>query len=254
MHAAPDLLPWQWALLGLGAFLIGFSKTGIAGIGALSIAIFANIISAKASTGAILPLLVAADIAAVLSYRRHARWLHLVRLLTWAVPGIFIGYFSMKHINDIQTQRLIGAILLVVVTMHIWRQRKIRRDGERVDEQVPHTLWFAATMGLLAGFTTMVANAAGPIVVLYLLAMRLPKMEFLGTCAWYFFLLNTFKIPFSHSLGLIHFDSLRLDLALLPFVLLGALGGRIIIPYVNQRLFEWLAIFFTVISAIRLLV
>ena len=247
------LCTWQWALLALGAMLVGFSKTGIGGVGVLGVAIFALILPAKESTGFILPLLVIADITAVLSYRRHAQWSHLPHLFTWAVPGILIGYFAMDHMNNSQTKGVIGGILLLGIGLHFWRQNKLRRDGKHADEAVPHSFWFVVTSGMLAGFATMTANAAGGIVILYLIAMRLPKMEFLGTCAWYFFIMNTFKLPLSHRLGLINAQSLWLDLALIPFVLLGALGGRLAIPRINQRLFEQLAISLTMLSAIYLL-
>lgn len=247
-----DLTSWQWAWLGLGSLLIGFSKTGIAGIGALAIAIFAIVLGPLASTGQILPLLVAADIVAVLAYRQHGNWVRLLRLLSFAVPGVIAGWVMMQHMNNTHMKHVIGSVLLTVVTLHVWRRRTLAA-GRKEEDLAPHSLWFAAATGLLAGVVTMLANAAGAIVVLYLLAMRTPKMEFLGTCAWYFFLLNLFKVPFSWGLGLIHFGSLRLDLILVPWVLLGAIAGRLLISRINQGLFEWVALSCTVFSALYLL-
>jgi len=242
-----ELLPWQWGLVVLGALLIGVSKTGIAGLGVLAVAIYANILPARQSTGIILPMLICADVVAVAAYRRHAVWGHLWALFPWVAVGIVTGYFTMGHINDAQVRRSIGAILLVMVALHFWRRQ---RAG---NEPVPHTLWFSALTGVLAGFTTMLANAAGPIMILYMLAVGLPKMEFLGTGAWYFLIINTFKVPFSYRLHLITPASLEFNALLLPAVIAGALLGRLVVKRINQAWFETLALVLTLVAGVRLL-
>lgn len=250
-----QLESWQWLVAILGALLIGLSKTGVAGIGVLAVGLFALIFPAKNATGIVLPILIAADIVAVLAFRRHAVWSHLWRLMPWAAAGIIIGYFAMDHINNQQVAWLVGAILIVMVVLHFWRQNKAsKKTTEEIEaEEVPNSIWFAASVGLMAGFTTMIANAAGPIMILFLLAMRLPKMEFIGTGAWYFLILNCFKVPFGFDLGIINMESLIFDLKLAPFAMAGALFGRSIIRFINQKLFENLALAFTVIAAIKLL-
>ena len=242
---------WQWATLVLGAFLIGLSKTGIVGIGPFAIALFALVLPARESVGIVLLILISADVVAVIAYRQHVIWSHLIRLFPWAALGILLGFLAVGRISDAYLARLIGLILVVLVVIHWWRQQQARRNAEA--QYVPSSPWFAPSVGIAAGFTTMVANAAGPIMQLYLLAMRLPKMEFLGTAAWYFFLLNCFKVPFSYGLGLITPASLGIDLRLAPVAMIGALSGRAIIPYINQSLFEMLALVFTMLAALRLL-
>jgi len=242
-----ELLPWQWGLVVLGALLIGVSKTGIAGLGVLAVAIYANILPARQSTGIILPMLICADVVAVAAYRRHAVWGHLWPLFPWVVVGVVTGYFTMGHINDAQVRRGIGAILLVMVVLHFWRRQ---RAG---NEPVPHTLWFSALTGVLAGFTTMLANAAGPVMILYMLAVGLPKMEFLGTGAWYFLIVNLFKVPFSFQLGLITPGTLQFNAMLLPVVIAGALLGRLVVKHINQAWFETLALALTLVASARLL-
>ncbi|MFM7581910.1 MAG: TSUP family transporter, partial [Caldilinea sp.] len=97
-------------------------------------------------------------------------------------------------------------------------------------------------------------NAAGPIMVIYLLSMRLPKYVFMGTTAWYFFVINLFKVPFSYGLGLINADSAPISLLLIPAAVAGALTGRVLIRWIDQQLFELLAFGMTLIAGIRLLV
>jgi len=246
--------PAQWAALIFAAFFVGLSKTGIPGVGIFAVGLFATVIPARQSAGLILPLLIVADMVAVYAYWRDARWPQLLRLFPWAIFGIIIGWLAMDHINDKQTARLIGAILVAMAAMQIHRSWKKRRTALATDDsETPHGHVYTASMGSLAGFTTMVANAAGPIMNLYLIAMRMPKMAFMGTAAWYFFLLNSFKVPFSINLGLINRDSFGLNMKLIPAVLVGAIFGRLLLPYINQRLFESIALGFALFAGIRLL-
>lgn len=242
------LAAWQWTLLGCGAFFTGLSKTGIAGLGILSVACFANALPARESTGALLPLLLCADLFGVGFYRKHASWAHLWRLFPWVVLGVAAGSVALGRVNDGQVQRLIGIILLGMVGLHYWQRR---RGGENAPAAL-HRWWFGALIGLLAGFTTMMANAAGPVMVLYLLAAGLPKMVFVGTAAWFFMLVNALKVPFSLYLNLINLPSLRLDAILLAAMVPGALLGPVLLRRLNQRAFETMVIVLTVAAALRL--
>ncbi|HNP88237.1 MAG TPA: sulfite exporter TauE/SafE family protein, partial [Kouleothrix sp.] len=175
---------WQWALGALGAFLVGLSKTGIPGLGILNVAIFALVFPARESVGLVLVILICGDLVAVASYRRDASWPHLFRLFPWAAAGVVLGYIALGRVNDLQMRRMIGLILLALVVFQYVRSRHPRKPDD-----VPPA-WLAPLTGITAGFTTMVANAAGPVMVLYLLAMRLPKILFVGTAAWYFLVIN----------------------------------------------------------------
>src|SRR5579859_46075 len=225
---------WQWSLLALGAFFTGLSKTGISGVAVLTVALFANALPARESTGALLPLLLCGDAFGVAFFRKHASWPHLWKLCPWVAVGVGVGYLALDHISNLQVQRMIGAILLAMVGLSLWRQLR----GEQANSAVPHTWWFAAITGLVAGFTTMVANAAGPVMILYFLAIGLPKLVFVGTGAWFFMLVNAFKVPFSAHLGLITWRSLVMDGILIVPMIPGALLGPVILRRLNQRAFE----------------
>jgi uncharacterized membrane protein YfcA len=235
--------------LGLGAFCTGLSKTGIAGLGILTVGLFAMALPARASTGALLPLLLCADCFGVAIFRKHASWPHLWKLFPWVILGVIGGYFALDRISDAYVQRLLGVILLVMLAVHVWRQRQ----ADRLPSLLPHTWWFGALTGVLAGFTTMVANAAGPVMVLYLLAIGLPKLAFIGTAAWFFMLVNAFKVPFSVNLGLINSSSLLVDSVLLIPMVPGALLGPVILRRINQNAFEVMVLVLTVAAAVRLL-
>jgi uncharacterized membrane protein YfcA len=247
------LEPWQWAVAALGAYLVGVSKTGIAGLGVFAVALFASVLPARESVGIVLVVLLAADLVAVTAYRNDVSWAHLVRLFPWAAVGILIGFLIMGRIDALTTQRLIGVILVVLTIFQFIRQRMT--SGQALEQAMaskPHPA-AAAVTGIGAGITTMIANAGGPIMVLYLLAMRLPKLLFMGTSAWFFFVLNVFKVPFNVQLGLINAESLRISLPLAPFAILGALSGRLLIHRIDQKLFELLALVLTLLAGLRLL-
>lgn len=248
-----DMALWQWGALVFGAGLIGLSKTGIAGVSILFVALFALVLPAKQSVGVVLPLLICGDVVALLLYRRHARWVHLFRLFPLAAVGVVAGYLTMEQAGDVTIARIIGVILLGLCSYQLWRRYRASSGVEPEPDPRRLPAWYPGFMGALAGFTTMVSNAAGPIMILYLLSMKLPKKEFLGTGAVFFLCLNLFKVPFGVNLGIINFDSLELNLYLLPAVLAGAALGRIIIGRISQSAFENLALFFTAAGALRLL-
>jgi uncharacterized membrane protein YfcA len=227
-----DLSIYGWLLVLTCGLLVGASKTGIPGIGIVVVPLMAMAFPARASVGVLLPMLIFADIFAVTYYHRHAVWWHLVRLIPCALVGIVLGWLVMGYINDQQFRAVIGGIVLLMLIVHFVRTRAMSEG-----ETVPHSFWFAGFMGLLAGFTTMLANAAGPVMIIYLLASRLPKTAFIGTAAWYFFIVNWLKVPFSANLGLINWDSLSINLFTFPLIFAGALAGIFFLKRVPQKIF-----------------
>ncbi|GAA3639039.1 sulfite exporter TauE/SafE family protein [Microbacterium awajiense] len=245
----PELAWYAWAALALASVIIGLSKTAVPGAGTLAVALFAAALPARASTGTILLLLIVADIFAVTMYRRDANWRALLRLAPAVVAGILVGAVFLAFADDLWVKRTIGAILLAVIAITLLR----RRMGAAVSETGPHRV-AAAAYGASSGFTTMVANAAGPVMSMYFLAARFPVKEFLGTAAWFFAIVNIAKVPFSVGIGIITPASLLIDVVLAPGVVIGALVGGWIAGRIDQVLFERLVIGFTILGALYLLV
>lgn len=240
------LQPWEWALAVVAALIVGVSKAGIGGLGMLSVVLFAQIMPAKQATGMVLPLLCFGDIIGATTYRKHAKWPHIWRLFPWTAAGVIIGYLALDRINEHQARWLIGGIILTLVGLHVIRRRL---SGHEAD----HGAWFPPTIGVLAGFTTLVANAAGPLMAVYMLSMRLPKLDFVGTGAVFFLLLNLFKVPFMVDLGLINAASFSINLWLAPAVVVGAWFGRKLVMRIDQRAFENIALALSLIAGLKLL-
>lgn len=247
------LEPWQWAVAVAGAFFAGMSKTGITGLGILCVALLTNALPAKAATGLVLPLLIIGDVYAVATYHQHTSWRHLWRLFPWTALGVLGGALALGHLDDGAVRRLVGAIILGMFTVHLWRRWRAGRPGGDEALAAAAPAWVAAAVGVLAGFTTQVANAAGPVMVLYLLAMRLPKLEFIGTGSVFFLCLNLFKVPFMAGLGLLTPASLAVSALLAPAVLAGALAGRWLVRRLNQQRFEFAVLALTLVAGFRLL-
>jgi uncharacterized membrane protein YfcA len=244
----PELSLLAWIALAVGAVMIGLSKAALPGAGTIAVVLFAAALPAKQSTGTILLLLIVGDALALLLYRRHANVRALLRLIPTVIAGILAGTLFLAFSSDEGVRRTIGILLLIVIGVTLWR-RRARADADAVPGAAA-----AGFYGVMGGFTTMVANAAGPVMSMYFLASRLPVQVFLGTAAWFFAAVNVAKVPFSLSLGLITVPGLLIDLILVPAVVLGALVGRRIAAVISQRLFEHLVIALTILGAVYLLI
>ncbi len=237
-----------WVVVSLCAIMVGITKTGIPGLGILVVPLMAIAIPARQSVGVLLGILILADLFAIVYHRRNARWGHVLRLLPAAFAGIVAGYFGLKVVNDQQLKPIIGGIVLVMLGVNYWWT-----SAKGQDTPVPTQWWITVGLGFLAGVTTMMANAAGPIMIIYLLAMRLPKVEFVGTGAWFFFVINWLKVPFSANLELMTVESVKLNLIMLPFIAAGAAVGILLLKRIPQKTFTAVVQILATAAAIRLL-
>lgn len=242
----PELTLGAWAVLALGAVVVGLSKAALPGAGTLAVVLFAAVLPAKESTGTILMLLIVGDAFALISYRRHADWRTIARMAPAVVVGLAAGAVFLAFASDGLVRVTIGVLLLGVVAVTLWR----RRAGAVRDGGGPLV---AHAYGGVAGFTTMVANAAGPVMSMYFLAARFPVHAFLGTSAWFFAAVNLAKLPFSIGLGLLTPSGALTALVLVPAVIAAAFVGRMFARRVDQRLFDRIVIILTVVGSLFLL-
>jgi uncharacterized membrane protein YfcA len=242
------LTPAGWALAIVAAACLGIAKAGLAGMSFVHVVVFAFLFGARESTGIVLPMLLVGDVCAVWAYHQHARWQYVRRMLLPACVGVVIGALLMRVISDHAFKPVIGWIILVLTALQVLRMHR-----PQWFERVPHSPVFAWSIGLLAGMTTMLANAAGPVIAIYCLALSLPKLEIVGTTAWFFFIINAFKVPFSIGLGLIRSTTLLLNAMLAPMVVAGVLCGRWLVYRLPQRVFDLLLLGFAAVAALRLI-
>jgi uncharacterized membrane protein YfcA len=246
-----------WLFLALGAALVGVAKTSLPGAGILPVAIFAAVLPARISTGVLLVVLIAADVFAVALYRAHADWALLRRLVPSVAVGVVLGSLLLALVSDGTLGRAIGALLVFLVAVGLWNWIRTRTAGDAGTGPVWPTRvspWKSSLYGSLAGTATMAANSAGPIMSLYFLASGLSVRTLLGTSAWFYFVINFVKLPFSLGLGLITTNGFLFSLSLIPAMILGGLLGSVAIKRVNVAVFEVLLMTVTMLAGLLLII
>lgn len=237
----------SWILASAAAFVIGLSKAGIKGIAVINVTFMALAFGAKESTGLVVPLLILADVFAVIYYNRHTQWTYVYKVLPWMVLGVLIGAFIGKDLPESLFKIGMAIIILITVFMMYWWDRKKTKT-------VPTHWAFASTIGIVAGITTMVGNLAGAFSNIYFLAMRLPKNHFIGTAAWLFLIVNIIKLPFHIFIWeTISEETLVLNIKLLPGILLGFLVGIKIIKLIKEAFFRKMILVLTALGAILIM-
>lgn len=238
---------YDWFLALLGTFLLGMGKSGLKGLGAVIVTLMAIVFGGKESTGVLIPMMIVADIFAVVYYHRHTQWYFLKKLLPMMILGVLIGVWLGGSISEVLFKRIMAIIILISVVAMIWmdRSRAIK---------IPKHLFFSSSMGLLSGITSMIGNLAGAFTSIYLLAMRLPKNEFIGTAAWLFFIINVFKLPFHiFSWETVTLQTLKINLILSPAIALGFLSGVRVVKLINNDLYRKFILVVTGVGAVFIL-
>jgi uncharacterized protein len=231
------------------ALLTGMAKTGVHGAGMLSVPLLANVFGGQLSSGIMLPMLVLADVFGVWYYHRHASWHHLKILFPWAAVGIVVGTITGTYINDQIFKLMMSITILVSVVIMLWLERLGQPD------KIPKHKSFAIATGIAGGFTSMVGNLAGSVMSVYLLSVRLPKNAFIGTTAWFFLVVNWFKVPFHvFAWHTISWNTVWFDLTLLPLIMLGAWLGIIIVKALSETMYRWFIIVMTLVAAIGMVI
>jgi hypothetical protein len=244
----PNLTPGYLLLFLILAMVSGMAKAGLSGFGLAVVPVMALIFGAKESTGVILPMLITADIMAVIYYRRNAVWKHIIRILPWVAAGIIIALIIGKLINNNQFRVvLITVVWIMLILMLVNDQRKNKSIN------IPENKFFGAFIGVTGGFSTMIGNAAGPVFTLYFLAMRLPKKEFIGTSAWLYLIMNTGKLPLQVLVWKnISLNSLMLDVIAIPVIALGIFLGIYIVKLLPENVYRYFVIITTLVSSVLL--
>ena len=241
--------PLNLVLLFFSALLIGISKTGIQGIGMLTVPILAVIFGAKPSTGVILPMLCFADLIAVIYYRRIAGWRYIFKLLPAAIVGFGVAILVDKLIPPNEFKHLLGGCLLLAILLMFWFEWKSKENT------LTGKWWYGPFFGLLGGFTTMIGNAAGPVMAIYLLSVKMPKYSFIGTNAWFFLVVNYLKIPIQvWAWDNINISTLTLNLIAVPFILIGGYLGIKLVKVLPEKQFRHVTMVLTCLSVLLLLI
>jgi uncharacterized membrane protein YfcA len=235
-----DFALWQWLLGAISAFVIGIAKTGMPGIGSFVAPLMVLVVGdARHAAAWTLPILSTADVFAVAYWRRHAEARKLFSLIPSVVVGMGAGALALS-LSETTLRRVIGVVVVTMLVVHVIRKRN-------PDAQVAG---HASLYGIVSGFASTIANAAAPVMNMYLLSRKLSKQQFVATGAWFFLVINLAKVPIYAWHDLFSRTSLVFDAFMVPAVVCGAFVGLWIVHRVPQRVFDTLIIVLTAISAV----
>ena len=243
-----NLTIYHWLLAGFGAMGIGIAKGGIKGSGIFFFTLLALVFGAKRSTGLVVPLLIVADIFAVLYYKRHTDWKLLFRILPWIIAGILIGVLIGKDLPENIFKNGMGVIIFVSIFLMFLSEF-------RQSSNVPNKRWFSGTIGLLAGITTMIGNLAGAFTNIYFLAMRISKNQLIGSISMLYLIINLIKLPFHIFVWkTVTLETFAVNIRLIPAVILGIGVGILLVKVINERAFRIMILALTAIGAVLIFV
>lgn len=243
-----SLTPAYILLFLLIALCIGMAKAGLSGLGLAVVPVMALIFGAKESTGVILPMLISADIMAVLYYRKNAEWKYILKILPWVAAGITAGMVTGNYVSSGQFRIVMVAVVWTMLFLMVINDIR-KKDGA----ELHGNLLFTAFIGITGGFATMIGNSAGPVFTLYFLSMRLSKNEFIGTGAWLYLIMNTGKLPLQAFVWKnITANSLLLDLVSLPFIAGGILLGIYLVKLFPEKVYRYFVIVTTLVTSVLL--
>ena len=245
-------------MLLIAAFIIGFSKSGVPGTGIVAVPMLAYVFGGRLSVGTAIPMLIFADLFAVRYYWKSTSWSDLRSLLPGVLGGFILGaiglFVLVPHKGSKDPLNVaIGIIVLLMLVLSLLR-------GKLGDKLVPTSKVGVKVTGVLAGFTTMVSNAAGPIMQIYLVATEMAKNAMLGTTAVYFFFVNVAKIPFYLGLTVARpgdpmwtVSSVVTALCTFPLILLGTWVGKAVQSRIPEHAFKLVVLVFAALGALKLM-
>ena len=244
---------YELGFIAIAAILVGAAKTGVQGAAMISVPLLALVFGAKESTGVMLPIMILADVFAIYYYHQHANWRDLKSLIPFALIGVVIGTVLGELMNGHVFSYAMVVIIFISLCIMAYKECQSSSKTSLLHER-SQALWFTGSIGILGGIATMVGNLAGPVMAMYLLAMRLPKKQFIATAAWFFFIINLSKVPFHVFVWkTISWSSLSISLATLPLITLGAVIGVKIVNRISERYFRWFVILMTAVSALAMM-
>ena len=212
--------------------LLGLSKGGFVGMGALSLPIMALAVPPVRAAAILLPVLIVQDVVGVWAFRRSWNGYVLGWMLPGAVVGIALGWWYASSVSEAAVLGLVGGISVVFGLYRLWIER-----GGRIAAAARAPGWVGTLCGVASGFTSQIAHAGQPPFQIWVLPRRLPRDVLVGTTAIFFAAANWIKVPAYIALGQFTRANLLTSAALLPVAILSTVAGVWLVRRVSAERF-----------------
>lgn len=231
---APLHDPWFLLAAAVAILLLGLSKGGFAGVGAIGTPLVALVAGPVEAAAILLPILVAQDVIGVWAFRHSWDKSIIAVMLPGATIGVGLAYLFATRVPEGIMQIALGAISILFAVRSLWMQR-----GGRIPAPANPPRWFGFAMGVASGITSQIAHAGQPPFQIYVLPRRLPRDILVGTTAIFFAALNWIKVPAYLALG--QFTKMHLVtslmLMLMPIAIPSTMAGVWLVRRVNADRF-----------------
>jgi uncharacterized membrane protein YfcA len=251
--------PWKYVLTAFVALMImAVSKGGFGGgVGIISVPMMLYVAPTQFVLGSWVPLLVVCDLATIHQYPKEWNPRAFLKLAPGVMLGIILVTVVVRGIDPTphskaakQLDRVLrigaGAVSLVFVLL------QLRPKGPESAEAWKPTWLVAIPTGLTAGITTMIANAAGPIITMFLLPQKMDQRVFVGTCGRFYFIFNTIKIPFAIACGWATWSTFHYSVWMMVLGPLGVFMGVWLNKRISAAWFVRLVQFSLIFAGIKL--
>ena len=239
---------WEWGLMVVAALSMGLAKSGFSGVSLIAVFIFTEIFGAREQVGVALPMLIVADFIVFPAFVKHGNWREVWILLPPTVIGGGVAFYILQSVDNAVMRPIVGIVILLMVFMQL--ARKWKPDAVYTFAM---TKGFGIFAGLAGGMATVLANAAGPVQQLYLLSKRMDKMDLIGVGARFFLIVNLLKVPLLSDLELVTSETLKMNLYMLPALVVGVFSGKKILHLVPQKVFENFIVIFAFVASVKLI-
>lgn len=233
--------PLFYALALPAIVLLGLSKGGFVGVGALALPILALVMSPVQAAAVMLPLLLVQDAVGVWAFRKTWDRRVLIVMLPGAAIGIGLAYLLASRVSEDVVLAVLGAISIVFALYRLWL---IRRPAAIVAADAP--AWIGTLLGVASGFTSQIAHSGQPPFQMWVMPKKLSRDILVGTTAIYFAVVNWVKVPAYLALGQFTHENLMISAILLPVAVISTLAGVKLVRKVSSERYEviiyWLMI------------
>lgn len=232
----------------VAAFVLGGIFKGILGLGVpvIAVPVIADAVSIVLAIILISVPSVVPNIYQVWAYRHHVDPdIRLLPLGIASVVGSGLGILTLTSVDPALLTRLLGLILWLYMGF------RALKPSFQLSRRIAR--WTNAPAGFLAGLAGGLTGVSAPVILVYLMSLRLPKETFILTISWYFIAMGGGQFAWLVQAGLMTWTLLLWSVLSLIPIFVGMWLGTRIGHYVSKQRFEQLILVMMALMGAKLL-